>query len=98
MDVETRIPTKQELFALSGMMVKRWSMSNVQTLEDGRQYPMTMRIEDTLRDGTYTALTFLQRLPHVGDVVSKRRNTAHTSDDNTTFHFGSLLMRQIVQR
>ena len=56
-DVETRIPTKQELYALSGMLVKRWEMSDVRTLEDGRHYPFTMRIQDTLRDGTYTTIT-----------------------------------------
>ncbi len=55
-DAETLIPTKQELYAISGMLVKRWEMNNVQELSDGRSYPMTMRIEDTLRDGTYTEI------------------------------------------
>jgi len=55
-DAETLIPSKQELYAISGMLVKRWMMSNVQELGDGRSYPMTMRIEDTLRDGTYTEI------------------------------------------
>jgi outer membrane lipoprotein-sorting protein len=55
-DAETLIPTQQELYALSGMLVKTWTMSDVRALEDGRQYPFTMRITDKLRKGTYTQI------------------------------------------
>src|SRR5690606_15980732 len=55
-DAETRIPTHQELYAVSGMLVKTWTMSDVRPLPDGRQYPFRMRIEDKLKTGTYTEI------------------------------------------
>ena len=58
-DAETLIPTKQELYAVSGMMVKRWSMTDVRTLADGRKYPFSMRIEDVLLEGSYTQIDTL---------------------------------------
>jgi outer membrane lipoprotein-sorting protein len=54
-DAETLIPTRQELYAISGMLVKTWEMSDVKEI-DGRMYPMKMRIEDKLKDGTYTEI------------------------------------------
>lgn len=53
-DAETRTPSKQDMYALSGLMVKRWQMSDIRRLEDGRYYPFAMRIEDSLTEGTYT--------------------------------------------
>ncbi|MFT6145530.1 MAG: outer membrane lipoprotein-sorting protein [Myxococcota bacterium] len=55
-DVETLIPSHQELYALSGLMVKTWDMTDVRPLEDGRQYPFRMRIEDKLKEGSYTEI------------------------------------------
>lgn len=55
-DTKTLIPTRQELYALSGMMVKTWVMKDVKEFEGGRLYPMTMRIEDTLKKGSYTEI------------------------------------------
>jgi hypothetical protein len=55
-DAATGIPTRQELYAVSGMLVKTWTMSDVRPLSDGRQYPYRMRIEDKLREGTYTEI------------------------------------------
>jgi outer membrane lipoprotein-sorting protein len=54
-DVETLIPTKQELYALSGLLVKSWEMSDVQET-DGHKYPMKMRIEDKLKAGSFTEI------------------------------------------
>jgi len=54
-DQKTLIPTMQELYALSGMLVKTWGMTDVQEIA-GKQYPMTMRIEDKLKAGTYTEI------------------------------------------
>ena len=54
-DVETMIPTRQELYALSGLLVKAWEMSDVQET-DGHKYPMKMRIEDKLKTGSYTEI------------------------------------------
>ena len=56
-DVENRVPTRQELYALSGLLVKRWQMTDVRQLEDGRYYPFSMTIQDTLREGTSTTIT-----------------------------------------
>ncbi len=55
-DVETLIPSKQELYALSGMLVKTWEMSEVQEFENGRRFPMKMRIIDKLKEGSYTEI------------------------------------------
>ena len=54
-DKETLVPSRQDLYALSGMLVKTWIMSDVKEI-DGRRYPMTMRIEDKLKEGTYTEI------------------------------------------
>jgi outer membrane lipoprotein-sorting protein len=54
-DQETYIPLKQELYALSGMLLKTWTMSDVR--KDGERWvPHRMRIEDELQDGTYTEI------------------------------------------
>lgn len=50
-----RIPTKQELFALSGMLMKTWTMSDVQNVE-GQMMPMRMEIRDALREGSSTVI------------------------------------------
>jgi outer membrane lipoprotein-sorting protein len=57
-----RIPTRQDLYALSGMLLKTWTMSDIQVI-DGRNVPMRMTIVDALREGSSTtivteALTF----------------------------------------
>jgi len=54
-DEQTLVPTRQELYAISGMLVKTWEMSDVRQI-DGRSYPMAMRIEDKLKNGTYTEI------------------------------------------
>lgn len=55
-DAETLIPTHQELYAISGLLVKTWDMTDVRPLEDGRMYPFRMRIEDKLKTGSYTEI------------------------------------------
>ncbi len=49
------IPTKQELYALSGMLLKTWTMSNVQVI-DGQNMPMLMVIADELKEGSATTI------------------------------------------
>lgn len=56
-DQEAYIPLKQELYALSGMVLKSWTMSNIQVIE-GRQTPMKMVVEDKLQAGSKTELVF----------------------------------------
>jgi len=51
------IPLNQELYAISGMLLKGWTMGNIQTIE-GRQFPMKMVIEDKLQTGSKTELIF----------------------------------------
>ena len=53
-DKETFIPIKQELFALSGMLLKTWSMTEVQTFDDGRRFPTRMVLTDELKKGSQT--------------------------------------------
>jgi outer membrane lipoprotein-sorting protein len=56
-DQQTSIPLRQDLYAVSGMLVKSWTMGSVQTIE-GRQWPTRMVIEDKLQQGSKTELTF----------------------------------------
>lgn len=56
-DKASFVPLKQELYALSGTLLKTWTMGNVTTIE-GRQYPMTMVVEDKLLAGSRTEIKF----------------------------------------
>ena len=56
-DQATYIPLKQELYALSGMMLKSWIMSDVKDF-GGRQFPTRMVIEDKVQAGSRTELVF----------------------------------------
>lgn len=56
-DQETSIPLKQELYALSGMLLKTWTMSEVKDF-GGRQFPTRMVIEDKLQQNSRTELVF----------------------------------------
>ncbi len=54
-DKQTYIPLKQSMYALSGMLLKEWTMTDVRKDEaSGRFIPYKMRIEDKLQQGTYT--------------------------------------------
>ena len=57
-DQEHRVPVKEELYALSGTLLKTWSLSEVQTFADGRQFPTRWVVEDKLRAGSQTSLIF----------------------------------------
>ena len=50
-----RIPTKQELYALSGMLVKTWMMSDVKVI-DGKNVPMKMVLSDELKEDSSTTI------------------------------------------
>jgi len=56
-DEQTYIPLKQELYAVSGMLLKTWTMGDVH-LVGGRQWPSRMVIEDKLQQGSRTELVF----------------------------------------
>jgi outer membrane lipoprotein-sorting protein len=57
-DTEYKIMARQELYAVSGMLLKKWTMSDVQKFDDGRYFPTKMVIADQLQQGTTTTLTF----------------------------------------
>ena len=50
-----RIPTKQELYALSGLLLKTWLMSDIKVI-DGKNVPMKMVITDALKIGSMTTV------------------------------------------
>ena len=52
---ETSIPLRQDLYALSGMLLKTWTMSDVRK-EGDRFVPHRMRVEDKLQPGSYTEI------------------------------------------
>jgi outer membrane lipoprotein-sorting protein len=54
-DTETFIPVSQELYAVSGMLLKTWTMSDVKKVGE-RWVPHKMRIEDKLQQGSYTEI------------------------------------------
>ena len=58
-DKETLIPARQELYALSGVLLKTWEMKDPKQVE-GRWYPTTMVIDDALQQGSTTTMTFTE--------------------------------------
>jgi outer membrane lipoprotein-sorting protein len=57
-DEQTFIPLKQDLFALSGMLLKTWTMTDVKEVEGGRRFPMRMTIQDQVRKESVTRIEF----------------------------------------
>ncbi len=71
---DSLVPVKQELYALSGMLIKVWTMHDVREIE-GRYYPMRMRIEDKLQQDSYTEMRFANvsfSVPLEDEVFSQR--------------------------
>ena len=58
-DQTTRIPVRQELFAVSGMLLKTWTMEAPRAFGE-RWYPTRMVLEDKLQEGTSTTLDFTE--------------------------------------
>ncbi|TRX70416.1 outer membrane lipoprotein-sorting protein [Carboxylicivirga sp. M1479] len=52
-DAEYYLPTKEELYAKSGQLLKRTQLSDFQKV-DGRWYPMKMNFKDVLKQGEGT--------------------------------------------
>jgi outer membrane lipoprotein-sorting protein len=57
-DKETYIPLQQDLYALSGMLLKTWTMSDVKSFGEGRQFPSKMTIQDHVKKGSMTRIEF----------------------------------------
>lgn len=55
---DTLIPARQELYALSGMLLKTWTMSGVKELAGGRRFPTQMAITDAVKKESVTRLEF----------------------------------------
>lgn len=74
-DQETFIPVKQELYALSGMLLKTWTMTDVKTYEGGRRFPSKMTIEDHVKKESKTRIEFKDiefGVAHEAEVFSMR--------------------------
>lgn len=56
-DQETFVPSRQELYAVSGMLLKTWLMVDVKKIE-GRDFPTRMVVEDQLQKGSKTEIVF----------------------------------------
>ncbi len=66
-DSERYVPLKQEMFAKSGQLLKRTTLSDVQKVQ-GRWFPMTMVYKDMLKEGQgtefrITSVKFDQEIP-----------------------------------
>ena len=57
-DKETFIPLKQDLYAVSGMLLKTWTMGEVKTFDGGRKYPTKMTIRDHVKKDSVTTIEF----------------------------------------
>jgi len=57
-DRQTYLPLKQELYALSGMLLKTWTMSDPRQYEGGRIYPGRMVIQDQVKKDSVTRIEF----------------------------------------
>jgi outer membrane lipoprotein-sorting protein len=73
-DQQTGLPVMQELYALSGMLLKTWTMEDA-VAHGERWYPQRMVIDDRLQEGTQTVLEFtdLDFSTPVGDATFSRR-------------------------
>ena len=56
-DQTTYVPVKQELYALSGMLLKTWEMSEPKPFGD-KMFPTRMVVEDKVQKGSRTELYF----------------------------------------
>jgi len=66
-DCERFVPLKQELFAKSGQLLKRTTLTDIMQVQ-GRWFPMTMVYKDMLKDGSgtefrMTSIKFDQDIP-----------------------------------
>jgi outer membrane lipoprotein-sorting protein len=74
LDKETSLPLRQELYAVSGMLLKVWTMSDPVSV-GGRVFPRRMAIEDRVQKGSMTELVFsdLQfAIPLQAEIFSQR--------------------------
>ena len=73
-DQATNIPLRQELYAVSGMLLKVWTMSDVVDA-GGRKFPTRMVVEDQVQKGSRTELRFTDlafTVPLEAEIFSQR--------------------------
>lgn len=73
-DAEWLIPVKQELYALSGVLLKTWEMGDVKKIGD-RWVPTHMTLNDALREGSRTELVIEDiqfKVPLEDEVFTRR--------------------------
>jgi len=58
-DKEHFIPLRQELYALSGMLLKTWAMKEIEQFEGGRWFPTVMEVEDHVKKASRTTIEFV---------------------------------------
>jgi outer membrane lipoprotein-sorting protein len=66
-DIERFVPLKQEMFAKSGQLLKRITLSDIRQVQ-GRWFPMSMVFKDVLKEGEgtgfrFTSVKFDQTIP-----------------------------------
>jgi outer membrane lipoprotein-sorting protein len=74
-DQESYIPLKQELYALSGMLLKTWTMSDVKSFDGGRRFPTKMVVQDHVKKDSVTRIEFTEMefgIQFPGEVFSLR--------------------------
>ena len=74
-DKQTFIPVRQELFALSGTLLKTWTMSDVKDYANGRKFPTKMAIQDNVKKQSITRIEFKEitfGIEFPGEVLSLR--------------------------
>ncbi len=59
-DKETWIPLEQNLYALSGMLLKTWTMSDVKEFPGGRKFPTKMTVQDHVKKESVTRIEFTE--------------------------------------
>lgn len=57
-DKESFIPIEQKLYALSGMLLKTWTMSEVKPFAGGRKFPTRMTVQDHVKKDSVTRIEF----------------------------------------
>ena len=58
-DVERLVPVKEEMYALSGMLLKIWTFSEVQQIEE-RWFPTKIEVVDKVKSSGITTLEFVE--------------------------------------
>jgi outer membrane lipoprotein-sorting protein len=73
-DTEYLVPVQEKLYAVSGMLLKEWTMTDVQDF-NGRKFPTTIIVQDKLQEDSITTIQFVSlefSIPLEDEVFHKR--------------------------